>query len=56
MYWKWVKKVLVSQHSRKDIGTKYKRSDLVLWENLEGAGGERGGRGDWDGEYTYIHG
>ena len=27
-----------------------KRSDLVLWEDLEGAGGEGGGRGDWDGE------
>ena len=27
-----------------------KRSDLVLWEDLEGAGGEGGGRGDLDGE------
>ena len=27
-----------------------KRSDLVLWEGLEGAGGEGGGRGDRDGE------
>ena len=27
-----------------------KRSDLVLWEDLEGEGGERGGRGDRDGE------
>ena len=27
-----------------------KRSDLVHWENLEGTGGEGGGRGDWDGE------
>ena len=27
-----------------------KRSDLVLLEDLEGAGGERGGRGDRDGE------
>ena len=26
-------------------------SDLVHWENLEGAGGEGGGRGDWDGEH-----
>ena len=25
-------------------------SDLVHWENLEGMGGEGGGRGDWDGE------
>ena len=28
-----------------------KRSDLVHWENLEGVGGEGGGRGDWDGEH-----
>ena len=27
-----------------------KRSDLVLWEDLEAAGGEGGGRGDRDGE------
>ena len=27
-----------------------KRSDLVLWEDLEGAGGEGGGRGERDGE------
>ena len=27
-----------------------KRSDLVLWEDLEGAGGEGGGSGDRDGE------
>ena len=27
-----------------------KRSDLVLSEDLEGAGGEGGGRGDRDGE------
>ena len=26
------------------------RSDLVLWEDLEGAGGEGGGRGERDGE------
>ena len=26
--------------------------DLVHWENLEGTGGEGGGRGDWDGEHT----
>ena len=25
-------------------------SDLVIWEDLEGAGGEGGGRGDRDGE------
>ena len=28
----------------------FKRSDLVLWEDLEGAGGEGGGRGDRDGK------
>ena len=28
-----------------------KCSDLVHWENLEGMGGEGGGRGDWDGEH-----
>ena len=28
-----------------------KRSDLVNWEDLEGAGGEGGGRGDLDGEH-----
>ena len=27
-----------------------KRSDLVIWEDLEGAGGEGGVRGDRDGE------
>ena len=26
------------------------------WENLEGAGGEGGGRGDRDGEHMEIHG
>ena len=28
-----------------------KLSDLVHWENLGGAGGEGGGRGDRDGEH-----
>ena len=28
-----------------------KCSDLVQWENLEGAGGEGGGRGDRDGDH-----
>ena len=27
-----------------------KRLDLVLWEDMEGARGEGGGRGDRDGE------
>ena len=33
-----------------------KRSDLVHWENLEGADGEGGGRGDLDGEHMKTHG
>ena len=33
-----------------------KRSDLVLWEDLEGAGGEEGGRGDRDGEDMWTQG
>ena len=28
-----------------------KRSDLVHWEDLEGSGGEGGGRGDREGEH-----
>ena len=28
-----------------------KRSYLVHWEDLEGSGGEEGGRGDRDGEH-----
>ena len=28
-----------------------RRSDLVHWEDLEGSGGEGGGRGDRDGEH-----
>ena len=33
-----------------------KRSDLVLWEDLEGAGREGGGRGDRDGEDMWTQG
>ena len=33
-----------------------KRSDLVLWEDLEGEGGEGGGRGDQDGEDMWTQG
>ena len=33
-----------------------KRSDLVLWEDLEGAGGEGGVRGDRDGEDMQTQG
>ena len=40
----------------KDESEKHKCSDLVHWEDSEGSGGEGGGRGDRDGEYTYIHG
>ena len=30
---------------------KSERTDLVHWEDLEGSGGEGGGRGDQDGEH-----
>ena len=30
--------------------------DLVHWEDLEGSGGEGGGRGDQDGEHMLTHG
>ena len=30
--------------------------DLVLWEDLEGAGGEGGGSGDRDGEDMWTQG
>ena len=33
-----------------------KRSALVLWEDLEGAGGEGAGRGDRDGEDMWTQG
>ena len=33
-----------------------KRSDLGLWEDLEGAGGEGGGRGDRVGEDMWTQG
>ena len=33
-----------------------KRSDLVLWEDLEGVGGEGGARGDRDGEDMWTKG
>ena len=33
-----------------------KRLDLVLWEDLEGAGEEGGGRGDRDGEDMWTQG
>ena len=33
-----------------------KRSDLVLWEDLEGVGGEEGGRGNRDGEDLWTQG
>ena len=33
-----------------------KCSDLVPWEDLEGAGGEGGGRGDRDGEDMWTQG
>ena len=33
-----------------------KHSDLVLWEDREGVGGEGGGRGDRDGEDMWTQG
>ena len=33
-----------------------KIKNLVPWEDLEGAGGEGGGRGDWNGEHMQTHG
>ena len=33
------------------IKVKEESQNLVQWENLEGAGGEGGGRGDRDGEH-----
>ena len=35
---------------RPRLDARDKRSDLVLWEDLEGVGGEGGGRRDRDGE------
>ena len=39
----------VSDHQLR-LDARDKRSDPVLWEDLEGVGGEGGGRGDRDGE------
>ena len=33
-----------------------KHSDLVHWEDLEGSGGEGGGRGNRDGEHMQTRG
>ena len=41
----------VKQITRPRLDACDKRSDLVHWENLEGAGREGGGRGDRDGEH-----
>ena len=53
LQWKWMKDLnrqsIEENQPRLDAWDK--RSDLVQWENLEGAGGEGGGRGDWDGEH-----
>ena len=38
------------------LGFTGKKVKRVHWEDPEGSGGEGGGRGDWDGEYMYIHG
>ena len=42
--------------SRPRLDAGDKRSDLVLWEDLEGAGGEGGARGDRDGEDMWTQG
>ena len=46
----------ISQQIFKKLDAWDKRSDLVLWEDLEGAGGEGGGRGDQDGEDMWTQG
>ena len=40
-----------SLKNNEEMYARDKCSDLVPWENLEGMGGEGGGRGDWDGEH-----
>ena len=45
----WRKTSLIMVLPRLDAWDK--RSDPVHWEDLEGAGGEGGGRGDRDGEH-----
>ena len=47
-------KILYNGRPRLDAWDK--RWDLVLWEDLEGAGGEGGGRGDRNGEDMWTQG
>ena len=55
MFWnKYIIKGETDHQPRLDAWDKC--SGLVHWENLEGMGGEGGGRGDQNGEYMYIHG
>ena len=58
LQWKWMKDLnrqsIEENQPRLDAWDK--RSDLVQWENLEGAGGEGGGRGDRNGEHMQTHG
>ena len=44
-------KILLSKVSEYIWYGRSLKIDLVHWENLEGAGGEGGGRGDRDGEH-----
>ena len=44
----YITKCETDRQSRLDAWDK--RSDLVHWENVGGAGGEGGGRGEQDGE------
>ena len=41
---------MTSASSMHEVG----HSKLVLWNHLEGQGGEEGGRGVWDGG-THVH-
>ena len=43
----WVALVPYKKRHKRD----YPSLNLVHWEDLEGSGGEGGGRGDWVGEH-----
>ena len=38
-------------HDKQNIQHMHETSARVHWEDPEGSDRERGGRGDWDGEY-----
>ena len=44
-------KILCFAYHQPKLDAWDKRLDLVHWEDLEGSGGEGGGRGDRDGEH-----